>query len=55
MVQGHIDLESIANSVPMGRISDPQEIASAILWLCSDAASFVTGHTLLADGGLTIA
>lgn len=55
MVQGHIDLDSIADSVPMGRISDPREIASAILWLCSDAASFVTGHTLLADGGLTIA
>ena len=55
MVAGHVDLESIANSIPMGRISEPQEIASAILWLCSDAASFVTGHTLLADGGLTIA
>lgn len=55
MVEGHIDLESIANLVPMGRISNPQEIASAILWLCSDAASFVTGHTLLVDGGLTIA
>jgi NAD(P)-dependent dehydrogenase (short-subunit alcohol dehydrogenase family) len=55
MVAGHVDLESIADAVPMGRISDPPEIASAILWLCSDSASFVTGHTLLADGGLTIA
>ncbi len=55
MVAGHVDLDTIADMVPMGRISEPREIASAILWLCSDAASFVTGHVLVADGGLTIA
>ncbi len=54
MVQGHIDLETIAASVPMRRISQPEEIASAILWLCSDAASYITGHTLVVDGGLTV-
>jgi len=37
---------------PMRRMSDPQEIAEAILWLCSDGASFVTGHPLAVDGGL---
>ena len=54
MVAGNIDVSVIAESVPMGRVSEPEEIATAILWLCSDAASFVTGHVLLADGGLTI-
>jgi NAD(P)-dependent dehydrogenase (short-subunit alcohol dehydrogenase family) len=38
---------------PIGRMGRPEEIAEAVLWLCSDKASFVTGHTLVADGGLT--
>jgi NAD(P)-dependent dehydrogenase (short-subunit alcohol dehydrogenase family) len=38
---------------PIGRTGRPEEIAEAVLWLCSDKASFVTGHTLVADGGLT--
>jgi NAD(P)-dependent dehydrogenase (short-subunit alcohol dehydrogenase family) len=37
----------------MGRVGEPQEIAQAVLWLGSDAASFVTGHMLAVDGGLT--
>jgi len=37
---------------PMGRLAEPEEIAAAAVWLCSDAASFVTGHSLLVDGGL---
>lgn len=37
---------------PLGRMGTPQEIADAVLWLCSDGASFVTGHALVADGGL---
>jgi NAD(P)-dependent dehydrogenase (short-subunit alcohol dehydrogenase family) len=37
--------------VPLGRISDPEEIASAVIWLCSDEASFVTGHAMAVDGG----
>jgi NAD(P)-dependent dehydrogenase (short-subunit alcohol dehydrogenase family) len=44
----HID-----RAQPMGRIGEPQEIAQAVLWLASDAASFVTGQTLAVDGGLT--
>jgi NAD(P)-dependent dehydrogenase (short-subunit alcohol dehydrogenase family) len=41
-------LESLA---PIKRFSDPREVAEAVIWLCSDKASFVVGHTLVADGG----
>src|SRR5262249_54038374 len=40
-----------AGVVPMGRIGKPEEVADAVVWLLSDAASFVTGHTLPVDGG----
>jgi NAD(P)-dependent dehydrogenase (short-subunit alcohol dehydrogenase family) len=36
---------------PVGRAGRPEEIANAVLWLCSNKASFVTGHALVADGG----
>ena len=41
----------IIASEPMGRVGTPEEIAEAVIWLCSDAASFVTGHTMTIDGG----
>jgi NAD(P)-dependent dehydrogenase (short-subunit alcohol dehydrogenase family) len=37
---------------PVGRLGTPEEIAEAVVWLCSDAASFVTGHTMTVDGGM---
>ena len=43
--------EQVAAQNPMGRIGDPEEIAAAVLWLCSDASSFVTGQALAFDGG----
>jgi NAD(P)-dependent dehydrogenase (short-subunit alcohol dehydrogenase family) len=44
-------IESLKSITPIGRIGDPQEIANAVVWLLSDKASFVLGHTLLVDGG----
>ena len=37
---------------PMGRLGTPEEVAEAVVWLCSEKTSFVTGHTLVMDGGL---
>lgn len=45
----------IAMSVPIGRAGRPEEIAAAVLWLCSSAASYVVGQALTVDGGMTIA
>ena len=43
-----------AQVVPMKRIGQPHEVAAAVLWLCSDEASYVTGHTLPVDGGYIV-
>lgn len=44
---------AILNHTPMGRYGKPEELVGAVLWLCSDAASFVTGAEITIDGGFT--
>ena len=49
------DLEQeLVRDIPAGRMGRPDEIAHAVLWLCSDDASFVDGHALLVDGAFSI-
>ena len=48
----HQFLETFRSMHPIGRIGRPEEIANTIVWLLSDKASFVLGHTLLVDGGI---
>ena len=43
--------EAAALAMPLGRVGSPEEVAAAVLWLCSEAAGFVTGTTLTMDGG----
>ena len=42
----------MTRAIPMGRLGRAEEVAEAVVWLCSDASSFVTGHSLALDGGL---
>jgi NAD(P)-dependent dehydrogenase (short-subunit alcohol dehydrogenase family) len=46
--------EAMTESAPIGRLARPEEIAEAMVWLCSDAASFVVGHAFSVDGGAVI-
>jgi NAD(P)-dependent dehydrogenase (short-subunit alcohol dehydrogenase family) len=55
MAGGQADaLDAMLKDVPIGRLGRAEEIANAVLWLCSPAASLVVGHALVVDGGYTI-
>lgn len=59
MVTGMLETQAEAmaemmKEVPIGRLGRPEEIADAVLWLCSPASSFVIGHALPVDGGYTV-
>jgi NAD(P)-dependent dehydrogenase (short-subunit alcohol dehydrogenase family) len=44
----------VIDNVPAGRPASPEEIAAAVMWLCSDAAAYVIGHAMVIDGGQTV-
>jgi len=51
--KGWITMDDMIGTLPIQRIGQPEEVASAVLWLCSPGASFVIGHALVVDGGFT--
>lgn len=51
---GNLDKEEIINAQPIGRLGESEEIANAVLWLCSPGSSFVLGQSIAVDGGYTI-
>ncbi|KFZ38978.1 oxidoreductase [Shewanella mangrovi] len=52
--KGVITEEFVAKKQPINRLGRPEEVANAVMWLSSDAASFVIGHALAVDGGFTV-
>jgi NAD(P)-dependent dehydrogenase (short-subunit alcohol dehydrogenase family) len=46
-----MDMSAVAAGLPIRRMGQPEEVAEAVVWLASDAASFIAGHVLCADGG----
>jgi NAD(P)-dependent dehydrogenase (short-subunit alcohol dehydrogenase family) len=51
--QNEVFKEKYSNRVPLGRMSQPKEMVAALLFLASDASSYVTGHNMIIDGGLS--
>jgi NAD(P)-dependent dehydrogenase (short-subunit alcohol dehydrogenase family) len=48
---GPVTPESRRNKVPLRRVGNPEEIANTVVWLCSSGASYITGHSMVVDGG----
>jgi NAD(P)-dependent dehydrogenase (short-subunit alcohol dehydrogenase family) len=47
-------MKAVMKEIPMGRLGKAEEIASAVLWLCSPGAGFMTGQVIVPDGGYTV-
>ena len=54
IVQNDDLVNMVKQKTPLGRYGQPEEIAGGAVYLCSDAANFLTGHTLVIDGGMTV-
>jgi NAD(P)-dependent dehydrogenase (short-subunit alcohol dehydrogenase family) len=55
VTQGNQEMAAtMANEAPIGRFGQPEEVAAAVLWLCSPGVSYVVGHALIVDGGYTV-
>lgn len=52
--KGMLKMDDLLRDLPMKRLGKVEEIADAVLWLCSSGSTFVTGHALLIDGGFTV-
>jgi NAD(P)-dependent dehydrogenase (short-subunit alcohol dehydrogenase family) len=56
LTQGNTERkQNIGHGLPIGRIAEPEEMAEAVIWLCSDKASYITGDSIPIDGGITAA
>lgn len=51
---GPVGLEKAAQYIPLGRVGEPDDIADVMVFLCSDAARYITGQTIIVDGGLMV-
>jgi NAD(P)-dependent dehydrogenase (short-subunit alcohol dehydrogenase family) len=47
-------LDELSATIPIQRVGEAEDVAQAVVWLCSDAASFITGQNLVIDGGYTV-
>ena len=47
-------MQSVIERIPLGKVGVPEDVAKAVVFLASDAASMITGETLMIDGGWTI-
>ncbi|KLD59000.1 hypothetical protein WP50_21885 [Lactiplantibacillus plantarum] len=48
------EMDDLIREIPMGRLAKPEEVAQVVLFLCSDAASYMVGQAVAVDGGYTI-
>ena len=51
---GKMDFNKITRRIPMGRLGNTEELAKIVSFLCSEEASYITGHALVSDGGLIV-